>query len=161
MTRTSPPAVPGSGDDPMPSGAQDAELAEVAARLRLATGLLVRRLRQHDPGQLSPAKLSALLTIESSEPIRSGDLAAKENVAAPTMTRLIGMLVEAGLVHRNPDPTDARGSLVTLAPDGVAALDRVRRERTTLLMARLRRLSDDQRDALAAALPALEALLED
>lgn len=161
MTRTSPPAAPGSGDDFTAAGIRDAELAEIAGRLRLATGLLVRRLRQHDPGQLSPAKLSALLTIEASEPIRSGDLAAKENVAAPTMTRLLGVLVEAGLVHRNPDPTDARGSLVTLAADGVTALETVRRERTTLLVARLRRLSGDQREALVAALPALEALLED
>ncbi len=137
------------------------ELAELAGRLRVATGLLVRRLRQSDPGHLSPAKLSALLTIEAGGPIRSGDLAARENVAAPTMTRLIGILAEAGLVTRGPDPSDARGSLVTLAPAGQAALEAVRRERTSVLVARLRRLSDDQRAALAAALPALEALLED
>jgi DNA-binding MarR family transcriptional regulator len=137
------------------------ELAELAGRLRVATGLLVRRLRQHDPGHLSPAKLSALLTIEAGGPIRSGDLAARENVAAPTMTRLIGVLAEAGLVTRGPDPSDARGSLVTLAPAGTAALEAVRRERTSVLVARLRRLSDEQRAALVAALPALEALLED
>lgn len=134
---------------------------ELAGRLRVAVGLLVRWLRQHDAGLLSPAKLSALLTVEASGPIRSGDLAARENVAPPTMTRLLGALVDAGLVTRGADPTDARGSLVTLTPAGAAALRAVRAERTSLLVERLARLTPDQRTALAAALPALEALLDE
>jgi DNA-binding MarR family transcriptional regulator len=161
MTRTTAPAATGTEQLADTDLAELAELAELAGRLRVATGLLVRRLRQNDPGHLSPAKLSALLTIEAGGPIRSGDLAARENVAAPTMTRLIGVLAEADLVTRGPDPSDARGSLVTLSPAGKAALEAVRRERTSVLVARLRRLSDEQRSALAAALPALEALLEE
>jgi DNA-binding MarR family transcriptional regulator len=153
MTRTTARAATGTE--------QQLSDAELAGRLRVATGQLVRRLRQYDPGHLSPAKLSALLTVEAGGPIRSGDLAARENVAPPTMTRLIGLLAEAGLVTRGPDPSDARGSLVTLAPAGQAALEAVRRERTSVLVARLRRLSDDQRAAVVAALPALEALLEE
>lgn len=39
--------------------------AELAGRLRVAVGLLVRWLRQRDPGQLSPATLSALITVEA------------------------------------------------------------------------------------------------
>ena len=54
--------------------------AELAGRLRVAVGLLVRRLRQRDPGHLSPAQLSALVTIEAAGPVRNGDLAARENV---------------------------------------------------------------------------------
>lgn len=135
--------------------------AELAGRLRLAVGLLVRWLRQYDAGGLSPAKLSALLTIEAGAPIRAGDLAARENVAAPTMTRMVGALADAGLVGRSPDPSDARGSLVELAPAGAAALQAVRRERTSRLVERLARLTPDQRAALTAALPALEALLDD
>jgi DNA-binding MarR family transcriptional regulator len=135
--------------------------AELAGRLRVAIGQLVRRLRQQDPNGLSPAKLSALLTVEASGPIRAGDLAARENVAAPTMTRLVGAMAEAGLVTRGPDPTDARGSLVALTPTGAAALEAVRRERTSSLSTRLARLTPAQRAALEAALPALEALLDD
>jgi DNA-binding MarR family transcriptional regulator len=133
--------------------------AELAGRLRVAVGQLVRRLRQQDPDALSPAKLSALLTLEAGGPLRSGDLAVRENVAAPTMTRLIGALAEAGLVTRGPDPTDARVSVVALAPAGAAALAAVRRSRTSLLAQRLARLTPAQRAALEAALPALEALL--
>jgi DNA-binding MarR family transcriptional regulator len=135
--------------------------AELAGRLRLALGLLVRRLRQRDPGHLSPAQLSALVTVETSGPMRSGDLAARENVAAPTITRLIGAMEDAGLVTRGPDPSDARGSLVALAPGGVVALAAVRAERTNELSRRLGALPPEQRAALVAALPALEALLDE
>jgi DNA-binding MarR family transcriptional regulator len=154
-----PEADAGAGTVDVPDpGMSDAELA---ARLRVTMGLLVRRLRQRDPGHLSPAQLSALVTIEATGPVRSGDLAARENVSAPTMTRMVGAMEEAGLVTRRPDPSDARGSLVSLAPGGSAALDALRRERNNLLSRTLSRLPADQRAALVAALPALESVLAD
>jgi DNA-binding MarR family transcriptional regulator len=141
-----------------PAGLSDAELA---GRLRVAVGLLVRRLRQRDPGHLSPAQLSALVTIEACGPMRLGDLAAREKIAAPTVTRMVGTMEEAGLVSRGPDPSDARGSLVSLAPGGAVALSALRQERNNILSRRLAALPAEQRTALEAALPALEALLED
>ena len=147
------------------SGAGESQVGmadvELAGRLRVAVGLLVRRLRQRNPGPLSPAQLSALVTIEAAGPIRNGDLAARENVAAPTMTRMVGAMEEAGLVNRGPDPSDARGSLVSLAPGGAAALRALRRERNNVLIQKLAALSPEQRAALEAALPALEALRDE
>jgi DNA-binding MarR family transcriptional regulator len=154
-------AVPGVGGPAAGVSGEGMSDAELAGRLRVAVGLLVRRLRQRDPGHLSPAQLSALVTIEAAGPVRSGDLAARENVAAPTMTRMVGVMEEAGLVTRRPDPSDARGSLVSLAPGGSAALDALRRERNNQLSRTLSRLPHDQRAALVAALPALEAVLAD
>jgi DNA-binding MarR family transcriptional regulator len=155
MTRTGGPAAATAH---AAAGMSDAELA---GRLRVAVGLLVRRLRQRDPGHLSPAQLSALVTVEAAGPIRNGDLAARENVSAPTMTRLVGAMEEAGLVTRGPDPSDARGSLVSLSPGGAAALRAVRRERNNILIRQLAALPPEQRAALEAALPALESLLAD
>jgi DNA-binding MarR family transcriptional regulator len=74
------------------------------------------------------------------------------------MTRLVGVLADAGLVARETDPVDGRGSLVALSPAGRALLEEIRRERTSLLVNRLAALSAADRAALAAALPALEAL---
>ena len=136
------------------------EDAELAARLRIAVGGLVRWLRQQDPGSLSPAQLSALLSVEAYGPLRIGDLAARERVSAPTMTRLVDVLAEAALVGRRTDPEDGRGQLVALSAAGESLLADIRRERTTLLVQRLAALDPDDRAALAAALPALEALRE-
>jgi DNA-binding MarR family transcriptional regulator len=140
--------------------APEPDEAELAARLRIAVGGLMRWLRQRDPGSLSPAQLSALISVEAHGPLRIGDLAARERVSAPTMTRLVDVLAEARLVERRPDPEDGRGQLVELSATAVALLADIRRERTTLLVRRLNALAPEDRAALIAALPALEALRE-
>jgi DNA-binding MarR family transcriptional regulator len=134
--------------------------SELATRLRLAVGRLARRIRLAT-NDIPPLQLSALATLDKYGPLRSGELAAREAVTAPTMTRVLSSLAERGLVTREPDPTDARSVRVSLSPAGVEALMRIRSERTALLIARIARLTDEQRTALVAALPALEALVEE
>jgi DNA-binding MarR family transcriptional regulator len=134
--------------------------SELATRLRLAVGRLARRIRLAN-NDIPPLQLSALATLDKHGPLRSGELAAREAVTAPTMTRVLSALADRGLITRETDPTDARSVRVSLAPAGVAALTRIRTERTALLVARVARLSPEQRTALVAALPALEALVEE
>jgi DNA-binding MarR family transcriptional regulator len=133
---------------------------ELATRLRLAVGRLNRRIRLAT-NDIPPLQFSALATLDKHGPLRSGELAQREAVTAPTMTRVLTALAERGLVTRESDPTDARSVRVSLSPAGIEALSRIRSERTALLGARLARLSDEQRAALVAGLPALEALVED
>nr|WP_277349656.1 MarR family transcriptional regulator [Planosporangium thailandense] len=106
-------------------------------------------------------QLSVLATLDKHGPLRSGELAAREAVTAPTMTRVLSSLAERGLINREPDPTDARSVRVSLSPAGLQALARIRSERTALLGARVARLTAEQRASLVAALPALEALIEE
>ncbi|GII21959.1 MarR family winged helix-turn-helix transcriptional regulator [Planosporangium mesophilum] len=134
--------------------------SELATRLRLAVGRLARRIRLAT-NDIPPLQLSALATLDKHGPLRSGELAAREAVTAPTMTRVLSSLAERGLVIREPDPTDARSVRVSLSPAGVETLARIRSERTALLGARVARLSDEQRAAIVAALPALESLVEE
>ena len=86
-------------------------------------------------------------------------MTASGSVTAPTMTRVLASLAERGLIVRTSDPSDARSVRVSLSPAGAQALARIRSERTALLADRLARLTDEQRGALEAALPALEALV--
>jgi DNA-binding MarR family transcriptional regulator len=133
---------------------------ELATRLRLAVGRLARRVRLAT-NDIPPLQFSALATLDKHGPLRSGELATREAVTAPTMTRVLGALAERGLVTREADPTDARSVQVSLSPAGVEALNRIRSERTALLGARIARLTHEQRVALIAGLSALEALVED
>lgn len=133
--------------------------SELATRLRLAVGRLARRIRLAT-NDIPPLQLSALATLDKLGPLRSGELAQREAVTAPTMTRVLSALADRGLVMREADPTDARSVRVSLSPAGVDTLARIRSERTALLGARIARLSEEQRAALIAALPALEALVE-
>ena len=51
-------------------------------------------------------------------PIRMGDLAARLLVANSSCTRLVGRLVEAGLLRRRPGDDDGRAILVEITPRG-------------------------------------------
>lgn len=139
----------------------DVQQGELAARLRLAVGRLHRRIRIDGRESVPPLQLSALVTVEQHGPLRLSELARREAVTAPTMSRVLTALDEQGFVVRTPDPQDARGVLITLSDEGAVRLAEVRSHRTALVARRLARLDADQRATLAAALPALEALLVD
>jgi DNA-binding MarR family transcriptional regulator len=131
---------------------------QLAVRLRIAVGRLFRRIRLAS-NDVPPLQLSTLVSIEEFGPLRLGELANREAVTAPTMTRVLASLDERGLILRSPDPNDARSTRVELSDEGAQVLAEVRSQRTALLDARLARLSEEQRAALTAALPALEALV--
>jgi len=129
-------------------------------RLRVALARLSRRLRRHELAGLTPTQLAALATIGKSGPMRLGDVAAAEGVAPSTLTRLVMALADSGYVHRLPDPTDARASMLAITPRGTDALERIRAESTLALAESLELLTPAQRAALADALPVLEQLAE-
>ncbi|WP_037914695.1 MarR family winged helix-turn-helix transcriptional regulator [Actinacidiphila yeochonensis] len=135
-------------------GASPAAIALIVARL-------YRQLAQAsaDDRNLTYAQLSALARIGQAGPLRAGELAAREQVAAPSLTRTIRPLYEAGLIGKEPDPSDGRSAMLRITTEGRAFLERIRRERAELLARRMARLSADQREALDAALPVLELLL--
>lgn len=130
-------------------------------RLRVAVGRLHRRLAQRAYGELTFAQISALVVVEKYGPIRQGELAARENVAAPSMTRTVSGLIQAGLVRKIPDPEDGRSCHIVITPAARTLLDKVRSERTAMLTERAARLSPEQYATLVAALPVLEQLAEE
>jgi DNA-binding MarR family transcriptional regulator len=137
------------------------EQTDLAARLRLVVGRLHRRIRIDGRESIPPLQLSALATVEQHGPLRLSELARREAVTAPTMSRVLAALDDQGLVIRTPDPSDARGVRIVLSEEGAARLAEVRSHRTALVARRLARLDADQRQILEAAMPALEALLVD
>jgi DNA-binding MarR family transcriptional regulator len=76
------------------------------------------------------------------------------------LSRVLGQLSEAGLVHRRADPGDRRAAIVEPTAAGRRLRERIRRERTDVMSVHLAALSDEQRESVLEALPALEALAE-
>lgn len=140
--------------------AAGSHLVELAAKLRIAFALVTRAQRQDVPGKLTAVQLSALYKVDLFGPVRLGDLAAREQVAAPTMSRVVASLEDARLVKRRTDPTSARSFLISITAKGRRQIDAVRRDRTDVMTCRLTALGFEHQRALAAALPALEALAE-
>ena len=107
---------------------------------------------------LSMTATATLAGIERRGPQRLTLLAVREGVSQPAMTQLISRLEESGLVRREPSPDDGRVVLVAITELGRATLARRRSARAERLAGIIAQLSPDHRAALAAALPALDAL---
>jgi DNA-binding MarR family transcriptional regulator len=139
------------------AGAQSAvDRTDVAARLAVAVGRINRRIRPAGHG-LSLGLLSALSSVVRSGPVRPGDLARTEAVAAPTLTRLIAELERRGFLTRTADPADGRSCLVEATAAGAEAVLQALAERADHVAALLANLNEAQVAYVAAALPALEA----
>ena len=134
---------------------------ELAARLRLVLNRLARRLRSQTAADLSPSRISALVTIELRGPISLGQLAVCEHVTPPSITRMVASFEELGLVRREADPDDHRIARVSLTAEGKRTVQRSRTRKTAYLAKRLRRLDASEITVLRSALPVLERLLED
>jgi DNA-binding MarR family transcriptional regulator len=130
----------------------------VPARLSLVVGRLNRRLAAA-PGGLSHGLLMALATIAKRGPLRLADLAAIEQVSAPSMTRTVAELESRDLVVREVDPDDGRAIRVEATPAGLDAILRARASRAAVITELLRDLDPQDLEAIESALPALEKVL--
>jgi DNA-binding MarR family transcriptional regulator len=138
----------------------DAEIAALAARLRVEIGRLKRQIRQHSRGELTPSQVSALSSLDVRGPMRLGELARVECIAPPTLTKVVAHLEELGLVERAADPNDRRSALVGITRVGHSTLNRLRNERTAFLAERIGALSPADRARLTDAIDVLTRLAE-
>jgi DNA-binding MarR family transcriptional regulator len=147
----------------MPEAALQTDTA-LATAMRISISRLARRLRVERLGLggtetvLSDIQLAALAALERHDSMTPGELAEHEKVQPPSMTRVITVLEERGLVRRKPHATDRRQVLLTVTADGRDVVQRVRRRREAWLAQRLQELAPDERQILRAAAPILEKI---
>jgi DNA-binding MarR family transcriptional regulator len=87
--------------------------------------------------------------------VRVGEIARNLGVKVPSATEQIIKLERAGLARREPDPDDSRAVRVTLTDAGLAAVASANERRNAVMAGVLSSLSDEDRAALAAALPVI------
>jgi DNA-binding MarR family transcriptional regulator len=134
--------------------------AGLAHALRPRVMRLARRLRQMQDESLglNPNQLSAMAVLLNSGDQLMGELAAKEQVRPPSMTRIVNGLEARGYVARRPDPRDHRQCLVTLTQSGRDVLLANRRRRDEWLAVRIAQLDPADREVLRHAVRVLERL---
>jgi len=138
--------------------------AVLATAMRISISRLARRLRVERLGLggtetvLSDIQLAALAALARHDSMTPGELAEHEKVQPPSMTRVIAVLAERGLVLRTPHPTDRRQAILTVTEEGRALVQRVRRRKDAWLARQLTSLSAEERATLRAAVPILEKL---
>ena len=146
------------------SNAQTRSDVGLATALRISVSRLARRLRVERTAQgipeseLSDTQFAALSALERHSAMTPGELAEHEKVQPPSMTRVIAVLEERGLVMRAPHLTDRRQVVLTVTDEGRAVVQRARRRRDAWLDKRLKELTPQERTTLRAAAPILEKL---
>jgi DNA-binding MarR family transcriptional regulator len=138
--------------------------AALATAMRISISRLARRLRVERLGLggtetvLSDIQLAALAALERHDSMTPGELADHEKVQPPSMTRVLAVLEERGLVRREPHATDRRQVILTVTDEGRDLVQRVRRRREAWLAQRLQELTPNERQTLRAAAPILEKI---
>ena len=137
--------------------------AGLATALRISVSRLARRMRAQrlasglEPG-LSDTQLAALSALERHGVMTPGELAEHEKVQPPSMTRVVAVLEERGLVIRTPHVSDRRQVVLSPTDAGKEVVRQSRRLREAWLAQRLRELTPQERALLRQAAPILEKL---
>jgi DNA-binding MarR family transcriptional regulator len=138
------------------------DVTEVAAALRVAIGLLVRRLRQtQSEGELTLAETSALSRLDRGGPATSSDLAKQDRISPQSMGATLAALEQRGLIERQRDPGDGRRIVLSISEAGRQVVSDRRGARTEQIAAALRGgFTDGELGQLLAVVPLLERLAE-
>ena len=136
--------------------AVDAHTTQLGSDLTLYAARLVRLLRRE---RTQPPGMRVLSILDEAGALGIGQLALVDQCSQPTMSGTVAGLVERGWVSKDPDPADARASLITLTRAGRAVLAEARAGNGALVAERLA-AAGASAEALADAVGLLRALLE-
>lgn len=143
-----------------PSNLPENHAVDIANRLHSVAIHLLRRVRQEDPlTGLSPARLSALSVLGFGGPRTISELAEAEQVALPTISRIVAALVAEGLVERQADARDRRTIHLLVTPKGLEVLHEGQRRRTAQLGNLLAQLTPAEQETLEQAIASMERML--
>lgn len=142
--------------------ADDPDVRDVAAALRVSVGLLLRRMRQvRVDGELTVPETSALARLDRNGPATSSALAKLEQISPQSMGATLSALEARGLVERRPDAQDGRRVVLSVTGAGQQVLRDKRDARTEQLARALSAgFTRHELNQLTAAAPLLERLAQ-
>lgn len=135
--------------------------AYLADAVRTTVMRLSRELRRQAGTPFTATQLSVLGTIQRAESISLGELAAREALSAPMISKVVAALEDVGVIYRTADGQDRRRCLVQVTEQGREWLAAELVRWNTRLAERVAQLDPTERDALATALPLLDRLAAD
>ena len=134
---------------------------EIAEELRPLILILGRHLRRETEQLGVTSHQATLLWLVKTQPgLSLRELANAEGISAPSLSAHVDRLESLGLIRRVRSSDDRRRVGLELTPEGRTTVRRVRARRTTWLADGLGHLSENDRERVERALPALRSLLE-
>ncbi|CAN5868034.1 MarR family transcriptional regulator [soil metagenome] len=134
------------------------DFADSLGALRRATRRVVRT--SLGDSTLTTAEVELLMLVHRRPGLGVGD-AARTLVTAPnTVSTLVTNLARIGLLTRGADPVDRRAARLELTAEGEGRVATLRGRRMEVLEEAFDQLSEDERDAIAAVIPAMSHLID-
>ncbi|MGH2873961.1 MAG: MarR family winged helix-turn-helix transcriptional regulator [Solirubrobacteraceae bacterium] len=134
-------------------------LDDIAEELPLRAAMLSRVFFARSGVPVSRIEAGVLRAL-TRRPRRITELAAREGVTQPGITRLVDRLAGRGWVARDADPSDGRVVLVTLTDAGRAVHDSLRAEYRAVMHEEMATLAERDVRTLADAIEILDRLIE-
>jgi DNA-binding MarR family transcriptional regulator len=134
--------------------------ADSTLRVLDELGRVVRQLARigGGPGDgpaMTGTQRLALFELVEEGPLRLNDLAALIGTSAPTASRAVDALAEAGLVERRPHPTDRRAVWIELTAGGRELVERRKAQVADAFRPAAAAMAEEDRDRLAELLARL------
>ncbi|WP_155371448.1 MarR family winged helix-turn-helix transcriptional regulator [Catellatospora vulcania] len=133
-----------------------ADLAAVISPLRRT--LLAAARAAEDLPEIPDAQIEIIRALPAGSVATPGELAARLGMSRPTVSNLLRTMEHSGLIARRQRDDDRRRVTVAASAKALDLFDRFDRASARLIAAAAATLPDGDRDALAAAVPALDRL---
>jgi DNA-binding MarR family transcriptional regulator len=138
---------------PHGSGPADCAMGALMMTAKMIHRFAESRISKHKKfNKLSGPRMGVLFIVHHHGGIRMGDLAAKLHVAPRTVTDLVDGLERDGFLHRVPDPSDRRASILELSALAKKDVEHIASMRTKFVEEIFSPLSNDEKDTLVALL---------
>jgi DNA-binding MarR family transcriptional regulator len=138
--------------------------AECAARVVEIVPFVLRHLRAHIRSQrerkftIPQFRVLAYLYLNGQATL--SELATSQGVSLPTMSKLVGSLVQRKLIAREGRVEDRRKLRLQLTRDGVKAHDAALESTREYVAAKLTRLQDEELQTIISALDCLQSVFQ-
>ncbi|MFF0270692.1 MarR family winged helix-turn-helix transcriptional regulator [Kribbella sp. NPDC004536] len=135
---------------------------QAAADVRVVFGRVKRRLKElAETDDLTPSQSSVLSRLDRDGPASASELATAERIRPQSVAAILSALREAGLIQRQPDPSDGRRQVVSLTTAGRHRLHGDRKVRQEWLAQTLQeQCTEAERQTIIKALALLDHAIE-
>jgi DNA-binding MarR family transcriptional regulator len=138
-----------------------AEASDLLAAMGAVRLVARRAVRTSAEAEMLPPARSELLRLAARRPgIGVAEAAAELRLAPNSVSTMVSKLAEDGLLSRGRGASDGRSVRLTITEAGAGRVDQWRDIRTDLAGRAMELLSDADRQALNAAIPALNRLAQ-
>lgn len=132
-----------------PTTPEAPSIQKVSHELRAACMRIARKVR-YEASSMPPHQV-AVLSHLMDHPRTAAEIAEAESVSAPSMSRTIGELEEAGFIAREVSPDDRRQRICSLTDKGQQMIEVIRSARDTWMVERVAACTDEERELLVEA----------